>query len=349
MVIGGDVIMNEDEIKVYTVNDCRSYGLAKRNLEELTKKISSIQLDLELDDDEAPKLEKSLIALRKKQDEQRNIISSFTNSQVNYDSGYLSSNLDYLLKKSSLRISDLEELLGVSAGYVSRTINPESKKRLSVDIVWKISDIFKVNIDDLLNMDYQAPTQSLSEVIAFFEKLKQETDAAIIHWKNRGSRMENHQGMFFSLVEAAELSGGKSFRYAPMGYEDTTRAIALTDSIFSVDTHIGTVYLLPLEDLFGENGYEIYIYIDNEDFEPDIFELICATFDDRSGTLKVKCDELFNSIKLHESDFVVSDSAKNLINRYLRSNEDFMNISDGLDEELPFDIPDGLDEELPFD
>ena len=63
-------------------------------------------------------------------------------AQANYDSKFLSGNLDYLLKMHSLRISDLEELLGVSAGYVSRTVNPDSKKRLSVDIVWKISVIF---------------------------------------------------------------------------------------------------------------------------------------------------------------------------------------------------------------
>lgn len=67
----------------------------------------------------------------------------------------LSSNLDYLLKRHGLRISDLEELLGVSAGYVSRTVNPDSKKRLSVDIVWKISAVFQVNVDDLLNIDFQ--------------------------------------------------------------------------------------------------------------------------------------------------------------------------------------------------
>lgn len=84
----------------------------------------------------------------------------------------LSSNLDYLLKRHGLRISDLEELLGVSAGYVSRTVNPDSKKRLSVDIVWKISTVFQVNVDDLLNIDFQVTTQSLSDVIAFFKKLK---------------------------------------------------------------------------------------------------------------------------------------------------------------------------------
>ena len=259
----------------------------------------------------------------------------------------LSSNLDYLLKRHGLRISDLEELLGVSAGYVSRTVNPDSKKRLSVDIVWKISAVFQVNVDDLLNIDFQVTPQSLSDVIAFFKKLKQETDEATIHWNNQGNKKEDHAGKFFRELEEGGLDGTKRYKYAPDGYANETKAVGLTDDIFSAETSIGELYLLPLENQFGEKGYELYRYIGREDYNqnyydsdgPDL-ELICSTFDDKSNKLKRKCDELFKSVKLHESDFVISESAKSLIDRYLnpkRNNADgFMNIPDSIDEELPF-------------
>ncbi len=123
--------------------------MAKRNSEELTKKISSLQLDLELDDEETPKLESRIVEIEQKLEEQKNFINGFINAQANYDSKFLGSNLDYLLKRHGLRISDLEELLGVSAGYVSRTVNPDSKKRLSVDIVWNLrveSSIKKITL-----------------------------------------------------------------------------------------------------------------------------------------------------------------------------------------------------------
>ena len=125
-----------EEIKVHPIKSFKDYGLAKRSFEELTKKISSLQLDLELEDEETPKLESKIIELKQKSEEQKKLITEFINAQANYDSKFLGSNLEYLLKMNSLRISDLEELLGVSAGYVSRTVNPDSKKRLSVDIVW---------------------------------------------------------------------------------------------------------------------------------------------------------------------------------------------------------------------
>ena len=339
--------MNE-EIKVHPIKSCKDFGLAKRNFDELTKKISSLQLDLELDDEEAPKLESGIVELKQKLEEQKKYITEFINVQANYDSKFLSSNLDYLLKMNSLRISDLEELLGVSAGYVSRTVNPDSKKRLSVDIVWKISAIFQVNVDELLNIDFQVPTQSLCDVIAFFKKLKQETDEATIHWINHGNKKEDYVGTFFKELKESGLDGTKRYQYAPDGFASITKAVELTDDIFSAGTSIGELYLLPLENQFGEKGYELYRYIGREDYNqnyydsdgPDL-ELICSTFDDKSNKLKGKCDELFKSVKLHESDFVISESAKSLIDRYLNpkknnASDGFMNIPDSIDEELPF-------------
>lgn len=85
-----------------------------------------------MDDEETPKLESGIVDMEQKLEEQKKIINGFINAQANYDSKFLSSNLDCLLKRHGLRISDLEELLGVSAGYVSRTVNPDSKK----DCLW---------------------------------------------------------------------------------------------------------------------------------------------------------------------------------------------------------------------
>lgn len=336
--------MSGEENKVYPIKTINDYGLAKRNVEELTKKISSLQLELELDDEETSKLENGIVEMERKLEEQKKYINEFINAQVNYDSKFLSSNLDYLLKMQCLRISDLEELLGVSAGYVSRTVNPESKKRLSVDIVWKISAIFQVNVDDLLNIDFQVPTQSLNEVIAFFNKLKQETDEAAIHWKNQGNRAENYLGLFFKELEERELDGTKRYQYAPDGYANETKAVELTDDIYSTETSIGELYLLPLANQFEEKGYELYIYTDRGSYDSTDLDLICSTFDDRSNILKSKCDKLFKSVKLHESDFVISETAKNLISKYLNPEKNnFVNVGDGF-----MNIPDGIDEELPF-
>ena len=43
----------------------------------------------------------------------------------------------------------------------------DSKKRISIDIVWMIAQVFNANIDDLLNRDLTAPTKDLKKVISF--------------------------------------------------------------------------------------------------------------------------------------------------------------------------------------
>ena len=167
--------------------------------------------------------------------------------------------------------------------------------------------------------------------------MKQENDEATIHWNNQGNKKEDYVGIFFRELEEGGLDGTKRYQYAPDGKANETKAVGLTDDIFSAETSIGQLYLLPLEDQYGEKGYELYRYPDYGAY----LDLVCSTFDDKSNKLKGKCDELFKSVKLHESDFVISESAKNLINRYLNpkknnASDGFMNIPDGIDEELPF-------------
>ena len=75
-----------EEIKVHPIQSFKDYGLAKRNFEELTKKISSVKLDLELDDEETPKLESGIVEMEQKLEEQKKHITEFINAQGNYDS-----------------------------------------------------------------------------------------------------------------------------------------------------------------------------------------------------------------------------------------------------------------------
>ena len=133
--------------------------------------------------------------------------------------------------------------------------------------------------------------------------MKQETDEATIHWTNQGNKKEDYVGIFFKELEESGLDGTKRYQYAPDGYSSLTKAVELMDDIFSAETSIGELYLLSLENQFGEKGYELYRYTGREDYG--------------------------------------SESAKNLIDRYLNpkkknASDGFMNIPDGIDEELPF-------------
>ena len=50
-----------------------------------------------------------------------------------------------------------------------------------------------------------------------------------------------------SLLNQGGLDGTKRYQYAPDGFANSTKAVGLTDDIFSAETSIGELYLLPLE------------------------------------------------------------------------------------------------------
>ena len=45
-------------------------------------------------------------------------------------------------------MGDLERLLGISAGYISRTVKENSSKKLSIDVVWKIAELFEISVQN---------------------------------------------------------------------------------------------------------------------------------------------------------------------------------------------------------
>ena len=313
---------NYECIEIYSYRD---YGIAKRNLEEMQKGITSIQIDIETEDGDIDDLEAKLETLKAEYQKQQDIISKFISKQFAFDSTKLSSNLELYLKKFNMKISDLEELLQVSAGYISRTVNPESKKRLSVDIVWKICSIFEINIDDLLNRDFSLPEQTIVPVIEFLERLTMLTDKADIHWGKVNTDAEDFKELFYNELFDNENT---ILVYDPK-CDSGTNAVGINGDVYNVNTDIGNIYIVPVFEFPGTREYfEVYVETVDEFTADHELELICATVNDKSNTLTVKCRELYNSIKTHEFDFVVSNKAKSLMSDFMKKYPD--------DEELPF-------------
>ncbi len=310
-----------------TINCFDDYLKARRLLEKLDRRrkelLDKVGKDGKINN---PDVLKGIDVIEKDIRNQKSIIDSFKGSMPEYDIVILKRNLELYLKRLNMRVSDLEDLLNISAGYISRATNSlDSKKRLSVDVVWQMCRVLNVNIDDFLNRDLSVPTKSLAEVLDFLAKLKDMTDDASSHWKNHGHNIDNIPNIFYKDDE--DLKGG-SFRYAPLGYENITQGESIRGNVYSVRTGIGVIYIIPLLFGSGEYGYEVYVEVDGNCFFSSHLELICATCEDHSGTLRIKCDELVNAIREHEADFVVSDAAKSLIASFL-SDQDF-------DDDLPF-------------
>lgn len=308
----------------HEVGNFFEYEKALTNLESLKIQEARLLLDQgTYSDSEWQKRIDEIVAEKERQEQ---LIEQYIREMPDRSLKCLGRNIKILMKQSGMKISDLENKLGVSAGYLSRTLNEDSKKRISVDVVWKIALVFNVNIDDLINVDLGAPTKEILTVKDFIKKLREDTDNGVIRWKNYGRKPTEKTELLF---ESSTWKDDAMVSYSPREYESETAGFALCGDIFGCYLNSKFLMVAPVVDHFrSKRGVEFYTYYLEEGYvNTEEFERICCTMDDGTDVLSEKAEQLLNTIKLHENDFVISASAKSFIEGYLNP--------EGSDE-LPF-------------
>lgn len=135
---------------------------------------------------------------------QEDHIIDYVDAIGKFDNSILADNIAYLTKTNGISMGDLEKYLDISPGYISRTIGPESKKRLSIDVVWKISKLFDKDIRTMLEINLRKSRNNTELLLKFVEKLYLETVDGKYHWRDKGGiTMDVHEkyvrnGLFFN-------------------------------------------------------------------------------------------------------------------------------------------------------
>lgn len=120
---------------------------------------------------------------------QHNYIEAYLEGIGEFDNSILISNINYFAKSNLLKLGELERMLGVSAGYISRTAKENTGKRLSIDVVWKLAKFFEVDISDLINRDFRIPIETSDLLLRFMRKLIIQTETDSIDWNCEGGYM----------------------------------------------------------------------------------------------------------------------------------------------------------------
>lgn len=110
-------------------------------------------------------------------------VNAFLESIGSINRSLLMDNITYLLKEKQLRMSDLEYILDISSGYISRTMKADSDKRLSSEHLWKISRLFNIDLETLVSIDLSKTYTQEDRLMALVTKLKYETMKKIIEWE----------------------------------------------------------------------------------------------------------------------------------------------------------------------
>jgi transcriptional regulator with XRE-family HTH domain len=250
--------------------------------------------------------------------QQEEYIDEYLEKFGDFDKTILHNNIAFLLKKYDMRMGELEQLLKISSGYISRTAKPSSDKKLSIDVVWKIARIFGISLSDLLGNDLSIPNNNTDMVAKFLIKLCEQTKENIIEWESEGGVMTVLNDKYKEMGLVTEVSEDEVV-YHPQHLNPDYKWV-LTDDIFvckSIDAKKGLA-VIPYSAAEKENfqGYDfIFVWSDKDGHH---WEKAFYTSDDPFETLKKYATQLYKSVQETELDAKVAPAVRGLIADYLK-------------------------------
>lgn len=105
-------------------------------------------------------------------------------------------NIGTLIKKTGIKIGDVEKGLGVSAGYFSRVAKKQYKANISIDFLNRVSRFFDVSIDALLNANFEKFTAQETYLLNLVCKLIKLTESGEIYWKGIFTEITNSKEFY---------------------------------------------------------------------------------------------------------------------------------------------------------
>lgn len=121
-------------------------------------------------------------------------------------------NISHLIQQQKLKVGDVEQAIGTSAGYLSRLSKAGNESIPAADIVWKLARYFNVSTDSLISGDFSSGTDNLSVLKRFIAKLSVQTNEGILDWKPITTRYVNavlkgNEPLFFLVRNYGYIRG----------------------------------------------------------------------------------------------------------------------------------------------
>ena len=106
------------------------------------------------------------------------------NFMSNFSKILLGKNIRLIANQKGMKVGDIENEAGVSAGYVSRLANEDNKNNFPiVDLIFFISKKFGVSVNTLMSVDFSSLTPNEILLSQFFDKLSSDTENNSLVWE----------------------------------------------------------------------------------------------------------------------------------------------------------------------
>ena len=271
-----------------------------------------------------------------------------------FDRQKLLANISTLIQQKGMKIGELETSVGVSAGYLSRLSKEDNKTIPALDVIWRIAKTLGVNIELLIDGNFDHATENIEYLRKFIQKLFEKTVAGEMDWDSFNISAINaalHNDGYVGIVEynrngppytphdsdmrqlgydhGSEMStDNRRIRSATRPKDDVVAA----DSCFRVP--FGDHNILWLAK-FAET------MLSGDDFdpgEPEIVEWYELSVEDArdeqsypegicntlwtSASLLPDIEKLYQELKTHEYDLRIKQNVRQAIDAFMLSEDD---------------------------
>ena len=250
-------------------------------------------------------------------------IQEYLNGLGDYDKRILIINIAYFLQKYNLRVGELERLIGVSTGYLSRTARDNSAKKLSIDGVWKLARLFGVDIRTLVETNLSVPKSNSDMVIKFLDKLCRQTINGEITWKNRGGACEAFDESIKTTGLFVEKKDGMVL-YQAQDHMNPKLTFVLADDIYTCSEIIPGKELAMIgfsAEEMPDSYFIDFVFLSKRGTGSKagyFWEKAFYPSDTPSKDVEYKAGELMNCVQTQELDVKLTPDVRKVIAEYLK-------------------------------
>lgn len=270
-----------------------------------------------------------------------------------FDRQKMLTNISTLIQQRGMKIGELETKVGVSAGYLSRLGKEESKAIPAIDVIWRIARELGVNIELLVDGNFDHATENLAYLQKFVQRLFEKTVTGALDWQAYSRyRMEqavrgevNLQIPFIETdpertftddrsdllqigCDYSSITGFEHKHFVSFTWPGSTKSMG-GSCFYTEISPAKRLYIAKFVDVMYEGAdeydpgvpdlvdwYEVVI----EDMPSGHVEAICNTLN-RCAPLLPDIEKLYQELKQHEYDLRIAPTVKRVIDDFMTADD----------------------------
>ena len=219
-------------------------------------------------------------------------------------------NVNYVANQRNLKISTLERIVGVTPGYLSKLRKDDSRKGVSIDLIFKIADALKVSVDYLCTVECDGLNDVELDLLALFEKVKKDTINNKCKWE-----IENANMIMIKQGHIGNALVDNSSNYVSLfNVNDNVVPDGISYTL-KLKTHVYMALVRVKSNLQYRGAYlETYII---DEINDNRVRKLCKTTNDMSSMIDSALEDLYHVAEMSGKKISLDDDTSRFIKEFL--------------------------------